>query len=370
MVFLMIRYTQGNLLEAPAEALINTVNTVGVMGKGIALMFREAFPDNTSAYEAACKTGQLRVGRMFVSQTHDLLGHKWIINFPTKQHWRHPSKLEWVRDGLKDLVRVIRENHIQSVAVPPLGCGNGGLEWSQVRGEIESALSELQDVEILIYEPTNSYQNAPKRSGVKELTPARALIAELVRRYAVLGIECTNLEVQKLAWFLHRVISQLGLPDPLNLQFKANKYGPYSDRLRHLLNGLDGSYLHCEKRLSDAGPFDPIWFEDSQRNAVECFLQSEECRTYQPALERTAEIIDGFESPLGMELLATVDWLLAEENCPATVSAVKQGLADWPSDQSASSRKLAIFNDRLLGLALEHLARCFDSTHQLDLVPN
>ena len=215
----MIRYTQGNLLEAPAEALINTVNTVGVMGKGIALMFREAFPDNTSAYEAACKTGQLRVGRMFVSQTHDLLGHKWIINFPTKQHWRHPSKLEWVRDGLKDLVRVIRENHIQSVAVPPLGCGNGGLEWSQVRGEIESALSELQDVEILIYEPTNSYQNAPKRSGVKELTPARALIAELVRRYAVLGIECTNLEVQKLVWFLHRVISQLGLPDPLNLRW-------------------------------------------------------------------------------------------------------------------------------------------------------
>ena len=352
----MIHYTQGNLLEAPAEALINTVNTVGVMGKGIALMFREAFPDNTSAYEAACKAGQLQVGRMFVSQTRDLVGHKWIINFPTKQHWRHPSKLEWVRDGLKDLVRVIRENHIRSVAVPPLGCGNGGLEWAQVRGEIESALSELQDVEILIYEPTNSYQNAPKRSGVKELTPARALIAELVRRYAVLGIECTNLEVQMLAWFLQRIIRQLRLPDLLNLQFKANKYGPYSDRLRHLLNGLDGSYLHCEKRLSDAGPLDPIWFEDSQRAVVERFLASEACQAYLPALERTAETIDGFESPLGMELLATVDWLLSEQACPATVLDVKSGLESWPGGRAASQRKLAIFDDRLIGLALERLA--------------
>lgn len=352
----MIRYTQGNLLEAPAEALINTVNTVGVMGKGIALMFREAFPENTSVYEAACKAGQLQVGHMLVSQTRDLVGHKWIINFPTKQHWRHPSKLEWVREGLKDLVRVIRENRIQSVAVPPLGCGNGGLEWSQVRGEIESALAELQDVEILIYEPTNSYQNAPKRSGVKKLTPARALIAELVRRYAVLGIECTNLEVQKLAWFLQRVIRQLELPDLLNLQFKANKYGPYSDRLRHLLNGLDGSYLHCEKRLSDAGPLDPIWFEDSQRTNVERFLESEACQPFLPALERTAEIIDGFESPLGMELLATVDWLLSEQGCPATVQDVKGGLESWPGGRAASQRKLAIFDDRLIGLALERLA--------------
>src|SRR5207249_710093 len=117
----MIRYTKGNLLEDPAEALVNTVNEVGVMGKGIALMFRERFPENTEAYERACQAKEVRVGRMFVTQTSSLWGKRWVINFPTKKHWRHPSKLEWIREGLRDLTRVIQENNIRSVALPPLG---------------------------------------------------------------------------------------------------------------------------------------------------------------------------------------------------------------------------------------------------------
>ena len=263
----MIRYTQGNLLDAPTEALVNTVNEVGVMGKGIALMFRETFPANTEAYEKAVEAREVRVGRMFVTENRALVGPRWIINFPTKKHWRNPSKLEWVQEGLRDLAAVLRKHNIRSVAVPPLGCGNGGLDWMMVKREIEAALAELPDVDVLVYQPTGAYQNAPKRSGLEALTPARALIAELVRRYSVLGLECTNLEVQKLAWFLHREIGNLRLSDPLTLQFTANKYGPYADRLRHLLDGLDGSYLHCEKRLSDAGPFDLIWFEDAKREA-------------------------------------------------------------------------------------------------------
>jgi O-acetyl-ADP-ribose deacetylase (regulator of RNase III) len=239
----MIRYTHGNLLEAPAEALVNTVNEVGVMGKGIALMFREAFPEASREYEQAARAGNVRVGSVLVVKNQAPSGPRWIIHFPTKKHWRHRSKLEWIREGLKDLVRVVRDNHIHSIAVPPLGCGNGGLDWELVRREIEGAAAELPDVEFLVFAPTNEYQNAPKREGVEELTPARALIAELVRRYAVLGLDCTNLEVQKLAWFLDRSIKALALPDPLKLDFAANKYGPYADRLRHLLNGLDGSYI-------------------------------------------------------------------------------------------------------------------------------
>lgn len=153
LVLLMIRYIQGNLLEASAEALINTVNEVGVMGKGVALMFREAFPENTRAYEAACKAGEVRVGRMFVTRNADLMGPRWIINFPTKQHWRHPSRLEWVQEGLRDLVRVLHKNGIRSVALPALGCGNGGLEWTRVRAEIETTFQGMQDVDILVFEP-------------------------------------------------------------------------------------------------------------------------------------------------------------------------------------------------------------------------
>lgn len=351
----MIHYTTGNLLDAPAEALVNTVNEVGVMGKGVALMFREAFPDSAAAYERACRRREVQVGQVLVTQNLALMGPRWIIHFPTKKHWRHPSRLEWVREGLRDLVRVVRENHIRSLALPPLGCGSGGLEWSQVRREIESALSELQDVDVTVYEPTSAYQNAPKREGLEELTPARALIAELVRRYEVLGLECTNLEVQKLAWFLQRVILDLKVADPLGLEFAANRYGPYAERLRHLLNGLDGSYLHCERRLSDAGPFEPIRFEDSKRGAVEAYLNADSGRPYLPALEKTSDIIDGFESPLGMELLATVDWLLHVQTCDATVPAVKRGLEHWPGGHGAGVRKLRLFDDRLLELALARL---------------
>jgi O-acetyl-ADP-ribose deacetylase (regulator of RNase III) len=351
----MIRYTQGNLLEAPAEALVNTVNEIGVMGKGIALMFREAFPENTRRYMEACKEKKVHVGTMFVVRERDLTGQRWIINFPTKKHWRQPSKMEWIRDGLKDLARVVREQQIRSVAVPPLGCGAGGLEWSQVKKEIELALGELEHVEVIVFAPTSEYQNAPKRSGVEELTPARALIAELVRRYSVLGLDCTNLEVQKLGWFLTRAIRKRQLSDPLDLNYSANKYGPYADNLRHLLNGLDGSYLHCEKRLSDAGPTDLIWFEDSKRSTVEAFLQSEECLPYHDALEETAAVIDGFESPLGMELLATVDWMVAEKHCELSLTAVKEGLTRWPGGQATARRKQKLFDDRLLQLAIDRL---------------
>lgn len=353
----MIRYTHGNLLDAPAEALVNTVNEVGVMGKGIALMFREAFPDSASEYESAAKAGKIHVGSMFVSQERDLTGSRWVIHFPTKKHWRHPSKLDWIRSGLKDLARVIREKQIRSIAVPPLGCGNGGLQWAQVKREIETELADLTDVDVIVFEPTNVYQNAPKREGVEELTPARALMVELVRRYSVLGLDCTNLEVQKLGWFLQRVIKKQKLHDPLDLHYSANKFGPYADRLRHLLNAVDGSYLHCEKRLSDAGPHDLIWFDDSRRGTVSEYLKTDECKAYVPALEETATVIDGFESPLGMELLATVDWITSEMKCEATLDGVRQGLDQWPGGVTASRRKKKLFDDRLLNLAINRLAK-------------
>lgn len=350
----MIRYSQGNLLDAPAEALVNTVNEVGVMGKGIALMFREAFPANTRAYETACNAGEVRIGRMFVFENQDLAGPRWIINFPTKRHWRNPSKLEWVREGLADLAKVIDEKGIRSVAIPPLGCGQGGLGWPQVRREIESSLARLPDVEVLVFEPTCAYQNAPKRGGVEALTPARALVAELVRRYLILGIECSNLEVQKLAWFLQRMIRKLGLKDELRLRYQADRYGPYADNLRHLLDGLDGSYLHCERRLADASPTDPIWFEDDKRDEVATFLATE-AADYLPALEATSRIIDGFESPLGMELLATADWLMSEKQTAPTTEALRDALKQWPGPRGSQARKLRLFDERLLNLAIERL---------------
>jgi O-acetyl-ADP-ribose deacetylase (regulator of RNase III) len=153
----MIRYKQGNLFESNTDALVNAVNTVGIMGKGIALMFKQAFPDNFTQYEAACKAGKVKVGHVFAVERYEMFGPKWIINFPTKQHWRHPSKIEWVTEGLKALRAFIAEREIKSIAIPPLGCGLGGLDWQEVRREIESALSGIEGVDIIVYEPTAKY---------------------------------------------------------------------------------------------------------------------------------------------------------------------------------------------------------------------
>jgi len=178
----MIKYVQGNLLQAHADALVNTVNEVGVMGKGVALMFSEAFPVNTKAYKEACEDHKVHVGQMFVTENNGLVQPYWIINFPTKKHWRGNSRIEWIHDGLKDLVRVIQQKKIRSIALPPLGCGNGGLDWNDVRREIEAALAQLRDVEILVYTPTRTYLNVSKTEGLEKLTPARALVAEICRR--------------------------------------------------------------------------------------------------------------------------------------------------------------------------------------------
>jgi len=163
----MIRYTTGNLLLADVDALVNAVNTVGVMGKGIALQFKQAFPRNFISYREACKRGTVVVGRMFVTETDRLHGPRWIINFPTKKEWRHPSKLEYVREGLVDLARVIGQYDMKSIALPPLGCGYGRLDWSQVKQAIEAALAEVPDVDVLVYPPTDEYQTTPERSGVE-----------------------------------------------------------------------------------------------------------------------------------------------------------------------------------------------------------
>lgn len=353
----MITYTQGNLLEAKAEALVNTVNTVGVMGKGIALMFKERFADNFKLYLEACKAKQVRVGKMFVTEANEIDGPRWIVNFPTKQHWRPPSKMEWVREGLKDLRQFLIESHVKSIAIPPLGSGNGGLEWSEVREEIDLALGDLKDIDIIVFEPIPQYQNVAKRKGVEKLTPARALIAELVRRYWVLGMECSLLEIQKLAWFLERAIEKLAPNNPLDLRFNADKYGPYANRLDHLLNNLDGSYLHCDKRISDASPLDVIWFDDSRKDFLWTYLKGAEAKPYIAALEHTAAMIDGFESPFGMELLATLDWLLVRGDCEPNIASIRHGLQNWPAGKDAAERKLRLFDDRAIDIALDRLQR-------------
>ncbi|SBS34608.1 RNase III inhibitor [Marinomonas spartinae] len=364
----MIHYTQGNLLEADVEALVNTVNTVGVMGKGIALMFKERFPQNTQDYSKACKAKQVETGRMFVTQTDELVGPKWIVNFPTKRHWRNPSKLEWITEGLFDLKQFILDKRLNSIAIPALGAGNGKLNWESVKPEIERILGDLESVDILVFEPTQHYQNVAKQKGHTKLTPARAMIAELIRQYWVMGMECTLLEVQKLAWFLERSIEKRNgsnkADNPLDLRFEANLYGPYADRLRHLIDHLDGTYLHCNKRINDAEPLDVIWFEDSKQSQLNEYLNSAEMQPYRPSLQDTIQLIDGFETPYGMELLSTIDWLISKENIEPDLQKIIQGIQHWPAGETSAKRKTNLFDERSINIALTRLKSAYQAPHQ------
>ena len=156
----MIGYKTGNILSEGTEALVNTVNCVGIMGRGLALQFKRAYPDNFQAYAARCRRSEIRPGRVFVFETRATVSPRYIINFPTKRHWRGKSRIEDIESGLQSLVQEIRLRGMRSIAVPPLGCGLGGLSWPDVRARIEAALEALADVEVVIFEPGGAKPSA------------------------------------------------------------------------------------------------------------------------------------------------------------------------------------------------------------------
>lgn len=187
----MIKFVTGNLLDAKVDALVNTVNTAGVMGKGLALQFKKAFPANSKAYEAACKRGEVQIGKMFVFDAGGIVLPRYIINFPTKKHWRSPSKLDYVEEGLRDLIEVIRDRKIRSIAIPPLGAGLGGLDWKEVRAALDRALAILSDIEVLIFAPNGAPPAEAMRNETAKpkMTASRAAVLSLMRRYLVPGYD-------------------------------------------------------------------------------------------------------------------------------------------------------------------------------------
>jgi len=331
----------GNLLEADVEALVNTVNTVGVMGKGIALQIRQAFPENYAVYRRACEHGEIQPGKMLVVSTKRLTNPRFIINFPTKRHWKGKSRMIDIEAGLSDLVKVIKEKNIRSIAVPPLGCGNGGLNWDEVRPRIEDALGALAGVCVLIYAP----EGAPAADTMRVSTPrprmtaGRAAVIGLLDNYALPGYRLTMLEIQKLAYFLQAT------GEPLKLTFEKNRFGPYAETLQHVLQRLEGHYIRGYGDRSRGASIRLL--PEAAAEAEEFLQQHEETRQ---RLERVSRLIDGFETPYGVELLATVHWL-AEENPEAAtdVGAAVDGVKAW------SKRKQLTFRPEHIEVAWSRL---------------
>jgi len=310
----MISEGHGNLLTADADALVNTVNTVGVMGKGIALQFRRAYPDMFKAYTAAVKAGEVAVGRMHVWPTGLLSGPRYVINFPTKEHWRGSSTLDFVETGLVDLVRVIRELEIKSVAVPPLGCGNGGLAWQDVEPLIINALDGLGGVDVLLYPPGETPRAAemPNRERRPPMSPGRAALIALMKSYADRAMEYPSLiESQKLMYFLQESGEQL------RLNYVKHHYGPYADNLRQVLRLMEGHYISGfgdgSAPIEEAEPLTIL--PGAAEAAIPVLDEHPETRH---RIERVLDLANGFESAYGLELLASTHWTARENPSAAT----------------------------------------------------
>lgn len=318
----MIELRHGDILRADAEALVNTVNCVGVMGRGIALQFKKAFPENFKVYTALCDRKQFGPGMMLIHDLNRLQNPRYVVNFPTKRHWRGKSRMEDIDTGLKALVEDVRKWGIKSIAIPPLGCGLGGLRWDEVRSRIEEAFRELPEVRVMLYEPKGApaAKKMVKQREAPKMTVGRAALLGLMRRYlaAVMDPFVTLLEVHKLMYFMQEA------GEGLRLQYRKGPYGPYAENLRHVLSIIEGHFISGYGDAEDR--------PDKQLELCsDAVVQAESFLKDHPATEsrfaRVADLIDGFETPYGMELLATVHWVASQEGATTVEDAIAKTYA-------------------------------------------
>lgn len=338
----MLKFVQGDILQAGTEAIVNTVNCVGVMGRGIALQFKKAWPENFKAYERACKAKEVVPGKMFIYRTDQLTNPKYIINFPTKRHWRMRSRIEDIDVGLEAFVRDVKMLGVRSVAIPPLGAGLGGLDWNLIRAKIQKAVETLPEVDVLVYEPNAAPETdvMVKTAVVPAMTAGRAVLVELMHRYLEgwLDPAISLLEVHKLTYFMQEA------GEPLRLQFDKAAYGPYAVNLRHVLNLIEGHFISGYRDGGD-DPAKELRLVSGVEKQAKAVLESSPDTLQR--LERVSSLIDGFESSTGLELLATAHWLSCHEKNDS-LEKIKQGFRSWNSHKRQfTSRQIEIAVQRL-----------------------
>ncbi len=340
----MIESVHGDILQADAEALVNTVNCVGVMGRGIALQFKKAFPENFKRYKTVCDRKELRPGKMFIHDLNTFYNPRYVINFPTKRHWRGKSRITDIESGLKTLVKEVQRRKIKSIAIPPLGSGLGGLQWKEVRKKIEAAFADLDHVRVFLYEPSGA-PPAEKMAHTKKipgLTVGRAALLILMRRYlaAVMDPFVTLLEIHKLMYFMQEA------GENLKLRYNKGTYGPYAENLRHVLSLMEGHYISGYGDAEDNPQREIKLFPDVLDKA-EDFLENHP--KTQEHFKKVVDLISGFETPFGMELLSTVHWVVSRDKAETPDEAVRKTY-DW------NKRKL-VFREKHIRLAWTILER-------------
>lgn len=341
------KYKKGDLLQEPTDAIVNTVNTIGVMGKGLALQFKERFPLNYKLYRKAAESNLVEVGKVFITATQELSPF-YIINFPTKKHWKEKSKLDYIKDGLDDLVQVIQNKGIKSLAIPPLGCGLGGLKWSEVKPLIEKKLGQIEALEVVIFEPSSKALGETrnrKNKKMPQLTPLRAMLLDSFVRYRELDYRLTMLEAQKIVYFLQR------LGNDFQLEFEKHIYGPYADKLKYVLDDLDGHYIHGMKYRT-AKAFDTLELMPEVQERVKEFIKNKCTEEQKASLKQLYKLMDGYESPLGMELLASVDFIISNKGLPfSEMDELTKEIHGW------TPRKEKLMKPNYISVTAKHLQK-------------
>lgn len=337
-----VRIKCGDLLNEESDAIVNTVNCVGVMGKGIALQFKQRWPKNFKDYEAASKRKEIRPGKVFIHDLGEWEKPRYIVNFPTKVHWRGNSRLEYVEAGLRDLIKQATRLGIKSISLPPLGCGNGGLDWGDVRELVFAAFEDHPAISVNLFEPKGAppAREMVNRTAKPDMTPARAAIVKIISIYREMEYGLTKIEVQKLAYFLEKA------GQPLNLEFVKHSYGPYSDKLRHVLKALDGHYLIG---VGDFSGEAQIALLPGALSEADEFIRKSDGIELSERVERVGKLIDGYETPYGMELLATVHWVVTQEPNVRTQDEAIVAVHNW------NSRKRAILREDHIRMAWQRL---------------
>lgn len=349
----MIQYIKGNLLESKAEALVNTVNTVGVMGKGIALQFREAFQENYRIYRNVCRNKKLHIGELLIVEDSNLiLGRKLIINFPTKTHWKLPSEYSYIAQGLAALRREIVNRKIRSIAIPPLGSHNGGLDWLQVRHMIETTLTDI-DCNIMLYEPSDIIVERMKSERVK-MTPARAMLIQMFVDLNIYGEFASVFAAEKLIYFMQR----FGAQNYFKIDFQPYYYGPYSGgKVAHVLYHMNGSYIKGMGGMENR-PFDYIWLINGAEQEANAFIDKYKDDSLRMICDKTKKFLRGYYSNYTLELLASVDYLLENvqslknwrnNNKEEVLNILEQEIQTW------SKRKEQMFKRNLLSDTVDYL---------------
>jgi len=309
----------GDILHSDVDAMVNTVNCVGILGRGIALQFRKAFPDYYRAYQEACKRNELHTGMVLTYKLNRLTKPCYVISFPTKEHWKGKSKIEYIESGLRSLVAEVKLLGIQSIAVPPLGCGLGGLQWSVVRPIIEAAFDELPDVCVTLYAPSGAPESdaTVKDSRPPTMTLSRAIMLTLMQRYqaALMDVSISLLEIHKLMYLAQEA------GQSLKLRYAKAHYGPYAENLRHALLAIDGHFISGYGDAQDK-PTKSIELNTSAAESARIML--EEDPDSRDRVAKVEDLIEGFETPFGTELLTTVHWVAMHEGASTPDEAIER----------------------------------------------